>query len=109
MGGEGDWNVSHHKRSEVERMEKSKSFPQYSSSSSYSAEYHDFQDGSKSYVFNGPTNSKKNNQGFSASNDPELKRKKRIAAYNMFTTEGKLKSTMRESFKWIKTNVRYGL
>lgn len=89
-------------------MEKSRSFPQYSSS--YSKEY-GFQDGSTSYVFNGPTNSK-NNQGFTASNDPELKRKKRIAAYNMFTTEGKLKATVRESFKWIKTkltDVRYGL
>lgn len=87
-------------------MEKSRSFPQYSNSTEYG-----FQEGSKSYVFNGPTNSK-NNQGFTASNDPELKRKKRIAAYNMFTTEGKFKATVRESFKWIKTkltDVRYGL
>ncbi|CDP11432.1 unnamed protein product [Coffea canephora] len=86
-------------------MEKSKSFPQYSSS--YSSEY-GFQDQSNSYIFNGPST---RGEGFTASNDPELKRKKRIAAYNMFTTEGKLKATVRESFKWIKTklsDVRYG-
>ncbi|CAI9116481.1 OLC1v1017642C1 [Oldenlandia corymbosa var. corymbosa] len=94
-------------------MEKSRSFPQYSSSYSYSNEFgfQQEEDGSKSnynnsssssYTFNGP----------SSGNDPEMKRKKRIAAYNMFTTEGKLKATMRDSFKWIKskfsTDVRYG-
>ncbi|CAK9154178.1 unnamed protein product [Ilex paraguariensis] len=81
-------------------MEKSRSFPQYSSS--YSGEF-EFRDGSNSYSFNGPSN--KAGEGFATSSDPELKRKKRIAAYNMFTTEGKLKSTVRESFKWMKSKL----
>ncbi|MBA0612673.1 hypothetical protein Godav_013251 [Gossypium davidsonii] len=87
-------------------MEKSKSLPQYYSSS-LSGEF-EFENRSSSYNFNGPC-SKSN--GFAASNDPELKRKKRIASYNVFTMEGKLKSSVRNSFKWIKskfTDVRYG-
>ncbi|KAL2232223.1 uncharacterized protein LOC105179276 [Sesamum indicum] len=54
------------------------------------------------YAFNGPN----------ASNDPEMKRKKRVAAYNMLATEGKVKASVKESFKWIKTkfnDVRYSL
>ncbi|KAA8546595.1 hypothetical protein F0562_002666 [Nyssa sinensis] len=62
-------------------MEKSKSFPEYSSS--YSGEF-GFHDRSNSYTFNGPSTK---GDGFATSNDPELKRKKRIASYNMFTTE----------------------
>ncbi|KAJ0025934.1 hypothetical protein Pint_07887 [Pistacia integerrima] len=78
-------------------MEKSKSFPEYSSS--FSGEF-GFQDRSNSYTFNGPYSKA----------DPELKRKKRIASYNVFTMEGKVKSSVRNSFKWIKnkvTDVRY--
>lgn len=88
-------------------MEKSKSLPQYYSSS-LSGEF-EFENQSSSYNFNGPC-SKSN--GFAASNDPELKRKKRIASYNVLTMEGKLKSSVRNSFKWIKskfTDVRYGM
>nr|GLL48018.1 uncharacterized protein LOC100854843 [Ipomoea trifida]GMD85142.1 Mediator of RNA polymerase II transcription subunit 8 [Ipomoea batatas]GMD88723.1 Mediator of RNA polymerase II transcription subunit 8 [Ipomoea batatas]GMD91156.1 Mediator of RNA polymerase II transcription subunit 8 [Ipomoea batatas] len=87
-------------------MEKSRSFPQYSSS--YSADL-DFQDRSNTYNFNGPSTK---GDGFAPSNHPEMKRKKRIASYNTFTTEGKVKATVRESFKWIKTklnDIRYGL
>lgn len=81
-------------------MEKCRSYPQYSSSN-YSGEFGNFQeDQSNAYTFNGPTT-----KGFAPSNDPEIKRKKRIAAYNMFTTEGKVKATVRESFKWIKTKI----
>nr|XP_009764165.1 PREDICTED: uncharacterized protein LOC104215926 [Nicotiana sylvestris] len=83
-------------------MEKSRSYPQYSSSN-YSGELQG--DQSNVYTFNGPTT-----KGFAPANDPEIKRKKRIAAYNMFTTEGKVKATVRESFKWIKTkltDIRY--
>ncbi|KAJ8770106.1 hypothetical protein K2173_011188 [Erythroxylum novogranatense] len=86
-------------------MEKCKSFPQYSSS--LSGEF-GFQDRSNSYSFNGPS---QKGGGFATSNDPELKRKKRIASYNVFTMEGKVKSSMRSSFKWIKSkfsDVRYG-
>jgi Domain of unknown function (DUF3511) len=66
-------------------------------------------DRSKSYNFNGPSEKK---DGFECSNDPELKRKRRIASYNMFTMEANLKSSVRNSMKWIKSKiseVRYGL
>lgn len=75
-------------------MEKSRSYPHYSSKFGSDNQ-------TDPYTFNGPS-----------MNEPEMKRKKRIAAYNMFTTEGKLKASMRESFKWIKTKingVRYNL
>ncbi|CAK7346744.1 unnamed protein product [Dovyalis caffra] len=87
-------------------MEKSKSFPQYSSS--FSGEF-GFEDRSNSYNFNGPC---QKGNGFATSSDPEMKRKKRIASYNVFTMEGKLKSGVRSSFKWIKSkfsDVRYGM
>lgn len=85
-------------------MEKSRSFPQYSSSYS-GGEFRCMDEYSNSYSFNGPSD-----KGPSSS-DPEIKRKKRVASYNFFTMEGKLKSSVRGSFKWIKTKVseiRYG-
>lgn len=85
-------------------MEKSRSFPQYSSSYS-GGEFRCIDEYSNSYSFNGPSD-----KGPSSS-DPEIKRKKRVASYNFFTMEGKLKSSVRGSFKWIKTKVseiRYG-
>ena len=87
-------------------MEKSRSFPEYSSA--YAGEF-GFQDRSNSYSFNGPSNK---GSGFTSSNDPELKRKKRIASYNVFTMEQKLKSSVRGSFKWVKSklsDIRYGV
>nr|DAD22474.1 TPA_asm: hypothetical protein HUJ06_023937 [Nelumbo nucifera] len=83
-------------------MEKSRAFPEYNCGFG-------FEEGSNSYSFNGPSGKE---NGFSASSDPELKRKRRVAAYNVFTTEGKIKSSVRNSFKWIKnkfTDVRYGI
>ncbi|TQE05462.1 hypothetical protein C1H46_008887 [Malus baccata] len=86
-------------------MEKSKSFPHYTSA--YSGEF-DFREQSNSYNFNGPT---QKGSGFATSTDPELQRKKRVASYNVFTMEGKVKTSLRNSFKWIKnrfvTDVRY--
>ncbi|XP_002980551.2 uncharacterized protein LOC9656307 [Selaginella moellendorffii] len=44
-------------------------------------------------------------------NDPEMKRKKRVASYKVFTVEGKVKSSVRNSFRWIKNKyleMRYG-
>lgn len=79
-------------------MEKSRSFPEYSSSYNGLG----FDERSNSYSFNGPASK---SHGFASSNDPELKRKKRVASYNVFTTEGKLKSTVRNGFKWIKSKV----
>ncbi|KAL0365984.1 UNVERIFIED_CONTAM: hypothetical protein Sradi_3488500 [Sesamum radiatum] len=84
------------------KMEKSKSFPQ--SSSEFG-----FEDRTDQYTFNGPSWKA---QAFGPSSDPEVKRKKRIAGYNMFTTEGKVKASVRESLKWIKTKInglRYSL
>ncbi|PIA25426.1 hypothetical protein AQUCO_11400004v1 [Aquilegia coerulea] len=82
-------------------MEKSRSFPEYSSA--YSRGEFGFEDQSNttSYSFNGPKES-----------DPELKRKKRVAQYNVFTTEGKVKSSVRNTFKWMKTKfteIRHGV
>ncbi|CAH9143375.1 unnamed protein product [Cuscuta epithymum] len=34
--------------------------------------------------------------------DPELQRKKRVASYKAYTVEGKLKGSLRKSFRWIK-------
>ncbi|KAL6985548.1 hypothetical protein U1Q18_018924 [Sarracenia purpurea var. burkii] len=33
---------------------------------------------------------------------PDLRRKKRVASYKAYSVEGKLKGSMRKSFKWIK-------
>ncbi|KAJ7979321.1 DUF3511 domain protein [Quillaja saponaria] len=44
-------------------------------------------------------------------NDPELQRKKRVASYKVYTVEGKLKGSLRKSFRWLKdryTKVVYG-
>jgi hypothetical protein len=86
-------------------MEKSKSFPEYSCSYTEFG----FRERSNSYNFNGPSDK---GSGFSTSNDSELKRKKRIKSYNVLAVEGKLKSSVRNSFKWIKnklSDVRYGV
>ncbi|KAL4179798.1 hypothetical protein AMTRI_Chr13g89060 [Amborella trichopoda] len=86
-------------------MEKSRSFPEYSSS--LSGGVFGSEDRSNSYSFNGPSN-----KGFATSSDPELKRKKRVASYKVFAAEGKFKSSLRSSFKWIKskyTEIRYGI
>ncbi|KAF7147215.1 hypothetical protein RHSIM_Rhsim03G0231300 [Rhododendron simsii] len=34
--------------------------------------------------------------------DPELQRKKRVASYKAYTVEGKVKGSIRKSFRWIK-------
>jgi hypothetical protein len=34
--------------------------------------------------------------------DPELQRKKRVASYKAYTVEGKVKGSLRKSFRWIK-------
>ncbi|KAK8551299.1 hypothetical protein V6N13_119770 [Hibiscus sabdariffa] len=35
-------------------------------------------------------------------NDPELQRKKRVAGYKVYAVEGKMKGSLRKSFRWIK-------
>ncbi|PIN17755.1 hypothetical protein CDL12_09575 [Handroanthus impetiginosus] len=71
-------------------MEKSSSYPNYSSEFG-------FKNRRNPYAFNGP----------STSNDPEMKRKKRVAAYNMFAKEAKVKASVNQSFKWIKAKFSY--
>ncbi|KAJ6963717.1 hypothetical protein NC652_002132 [Populus alba x Populus x berolinensis] len=43
--------------------------------------------------------------------DPELQRKRRVANYKVYAIEGKMKGSLRKSFRWIKdtcTQVVYG-
>lgn len=35
-------------------------------------------------------------------NDPELLRKKRVASYKAYTVEGKMKGSIKKSFRWLK-------
>ncbi|CAN1219615.1 hypothetical protein LINPERPRIM_LOCUS1662 [Linum perenne] len=35
-------------------------------------------------------------------NSPDTKRKKRVTRYKMYTMEGKMKSSLKKSCKWIK-------
>lgn len=78
-------------------MEKSKSFADHPS---YVKAQYAFEDRSTAYSFNGPS-SKADELG--SSGNPELKRKKRVASYNMYSMEAKLKTSLRNSFKWIKS------
>ncbi|XP_022975771.1 uncharacterized protein LOC111476369 [Cucurbita maxima] len=34
--------------------------------------------------------------------DPEFQRKKRVASYKMYSVEGKMKGSIRNSFRWLK-------
>ena len=73
----------------------------------YSSLYRDarfgFEDKSKSYSFNGPSGGQVEDELGSAGANPEAQRRKRVASYNMYAVEGKLKSSLRNSFKWIKS------
>ncbi|CAB1184624.1 unnamed protein product [Spirodela intermedia] len=43
--------------------------------------------------------------------DPELQRKKRVASYKVYAVEGKMKGSLRKSFRWLKdrcSQVVYG-
>ncbi|KAJ4822206.1 hypothetical protein Tsubulata_013569 [Turnera subulata] len=81
-------------------MEKSKSYSGYSNP--YSELRLGLEDRSKAYTFNGPTGKREDSEG---SSNPEVKRRKRVAQYNMYTAEVKLKSSLRSSFKWIKSKL----
>uniref|UniRef100_A0A5B6YVX6 DUF3511 domain protein n=1 Tax=Davidia involucrata TaxID=16924 RepID=A0A5B6YVX6_DAVIN len=44
-------------------------------------------------------------------NDPEFQRKKRVASYKVYSVEGRVKGSLRKSFRWLKdryTQVVYG-
>ncbi|KZV18902.1 hypothetical protein F511_12007 [Dorcoceras hygrometricum] len=55
--------------------------------------------GSKNRNINGGLSS---SRSWSFSVDPELQRKKRVAGYKAYGMEGKMKGSLRKSFKWIK-------
>lgn len=82
-------------------MEKNKSLSDQRSTS-----YQDIKVGleeqSKSYSFNGPSIE---GDVLATDGNPEVKRRKRIASYNMYTIEAKFKSSFRSSFKWIKNKL----
>ncbi|KAK7271986.1 hypothetical protein RJT34_28300 [Clitoria ternatea] len=42
-------------------------------------------------------------------NDPELQRKKRVAGYKIYAAEGKMKGSLRKSFRWIKNTYSQAL
>ncbi|EPS65655.1 hypothetical protein M569_09126, partial [Genlisea aurea] len=66
-----------------------KPFPYYSAS--YAEARFNLEDHrSRSYSFNGPRD------------NPEMKRKKRVASYNKYAVEGKFISSFRSKFRWIK-------
>ncbi|OAY75579.1 hypothetical protein ACMD2_22097 [Ananas comosus] len=49
--------------------------------------------------------------GWGLISDPELQRKTRVAGYKVYAVEGKMKGSVRKSFRWIKdkyTQVLYG-
>ncbi|CAK9231404.1 unnamed protein product [Sphagnum troendelagicum] len=64
-----------------------------------------------SYTWKGQVQGKNLHSSWSVYADPELKRKKRVATYKVFTVEGKVKHTLRSSCRWLKAKymeVRYG-
>ncbi|CAN6449764.1 unnamed protein product [Victoria cruziana] len=84
-------------------MEKCRSFPEYSS---FSGSF-GYENRSNSYSFNGPSDKDQ----FSAAGDPENKRKRRVASYKAYAVEGKIKSSVKSSLRWIKSKcseIRYG-
>ncbi|XP_051151027.1 uncharacterized protein LOC127265319 [Andrographis paniculata] len=91
-------------------MEKSgsRSYPRYYCSSS-SSEFGLENRANPPYTFNGPNGATAKAGGTTGTGtDPaaaEMKRKKRIAGYNMLGTEGKLKASLRDTLNWIKTKV----
>ncbi|XP_073063944.1 uncharacterized protein [Primulina eburnea] len=55
--------------------------------------------GNKNRKINGGLSS---SRSWSFNVDPELQRKKRVAGYKAYGMEGKMKGSLRKSFKWIK-------
>ncbi|ESQ27913.1 hypothetical protein EUTSA_v10019700mg [Eutrema salsugineum] len=54
----------------------------------------------------------KGKKGLKGLCEAEIQRKKRVAAYNVYGVEGRVKGSMRKSFKWFKetcSNAVYGL
>ncbi|XP_028795044.1 uncharacterized protein LOC114762149 [Neltuma alba] len=39
--------------------------------------------------------------------DPEVQRKKRVASYRVYDMEGKMKGSLRKSFRWVKNSYNH--
>ncbi|RVX05459.1 hypothetical protein CK203_013636 [Vitis vinifera] len=39
--------------------------------------------------------------------DPELQRKKRVASYKVYAVEGKMKGSLKKSFRWLKDRMEF--
>ncbi|CAN4106789.1 unnamed protein product [Withania somnifera] len=77
-------------------MEKSKSLSNYHSASYVESRFNIEERTYKSYSFNGGSGQNR-----------QVKRRKRVAGYNMYSMEGKLKTSLRNSFKWLKSKITY--
>ncbi|PRQ27989.1 hypothetical protein RchiOBHm_Chr6g0311231 [Rosa chinensis] len=82
---------------------------------SYSVSYAQAQMGNYNYnnrdLKKGKTHSRSKSSSWALA-DPELQRKKRVASYKMYSVEGKVKGSFRNSFRWLKVKCReliYGL
>lgn len=56
-----------------------------------------FKKGNKSRI-----SASSSSKSWSFNMDPELQRKKRVAGYKAYGVEGKMKSSLRKSFRWMK-------
>lgn len=74
-------------------MERSKSYPGLNYSNLYGQQEWSEEERDKAYRFNGGH----------VEECVEVKRRRRVATYNKFAAEGKLKSSLKNSFKWIKS------
>ncbi|XP_047151755.1 uncharacterized protein LOC124823568 [Vigna umbellata] len=80
-------------------------------SASYASSVHPTQTQTQTQTTNNNINDAKFKKGKSTNgstskswsfSDPELQRKKRVASYKVYSVEGKLKGSLRKSFKWLK-------
>ncbi|XP_004498869.2 uncharacterized protein [Cicer arietinum] len=46
-------------------------------------------------------------KSWSFADDSEFQRKKRVASYKMYSVEGKVKGSLKKSFKWLKDRYLY--
>ncbi|GAB4842576.1 hypothetical protein Ancab_012552 [Ancistrocladus abbreviatus] len=54
-------------------------------------------------------NSKSSSSSSWRFSDPELQRKKRVASYKVYAVEGKMKGSLRKSFRWIKNTCSHSV
>ncbi|KAF8671019.1 hypothetical protein HU200_050298 [Digitaria exilis] len=72
------------------------------SSYSYQYEYGGGAAGAGPPAADGDLKRSKTKRRWLALGDPDMERKRRVAAYKAYAVEGKVKGSFRKSFKWIK-------